>query len=398
MEKKIVQLSDKSNNLQPLPVTVSDAVYLAGINPIRGTLGRFSDGEDVNGLTLTEFINKAFCFQEPFSFLHISDTHKSIYGLNKCKELMDTDESIYTLVTGDLQLTAEMKAIVASSDRFLVMLGNHDVADDFAHNQADAKANYITPYMTTRAVMGDPEGAGSYWHKDFVVDKNTIRIISFDEYEYTEVGTPSGSQHGVVYSQKQMNWFINLLKNTPSDYYLILAHHQPVSAYRNGNTGEFVSEKAPNNYEYESINNASDKSKSCDPLIIPKIMDAYLKKAVIEGTFFCGDVNGTQLTINEDFSASTPCQFLFHIGGHTHWDVCEYLPLYPEQLQLVIDQDRPQQYKYSDLIRSTTDESAYCINRVTIDFDEKKVKLERIGAHLTDSNKNRQNLEFKLKI
>lgn len=43
MEKKIVQLSDKSNNLQPLPVTVSDAVYLTGINPIRGTVGRFSD-------------------------------------------------------------------------------------------------------------------------------------------------------------------------------------------------------------------------------------------------------------------------------------------------------------------------------------------------------------------
>ena len=97
--------------------------------------------------------------------------------------------------------------------------------------------------------------------------------------------------------------------------------------------GEFISEKAPDNYEYESINNASDKSKSCDPLILPKIMDAYLKKTVIEGTFFCGDVNGTQLTINEDFSASTPCKFLFHIGGHTHWDVCEYLPLFPEQLQ-----------------------------------------------------------------
>ena len=111
MEKKIVQLSDKSNNLQPLPVTVSDAVYLTGINPIRGTVGRFSDGEDVNGLTLTEFINKAFCFQESFSFFHISDTHKSIYGLNKCKELMDTDESIYTLVTGDLQLTSEMKQV-----------------------------------------------------------------------------------------------------------------------------------------------------------------------------------------------------------------------------------------------------------------------------------------------
>ena len=71
---------------------------------------------------------------------------------------------------------------------------------------------------------------------------------------------------------------------------------------------------------------------------------------------------------------------------------------FPEQLQLVIDQDRPQQYKYSDLKRSTGDESAYCINRVTIDFDEKKVKLQRIGAHITDSNKNRQNLESKLKI
>lgn len=69
-----------------------------------------------------------------------------------------------------------------------------------------------------------------------------------------------------------------------------------------------------------------------------------------------------------------------------------------QQLQVVIDQDRPQQYKYSDLLRSTGDESAYCINRVTVDFDEKKVKLQRIGAHITDSGTDRHNNGFGLKI
>lgn len=394
MEKKIVQLTDVKNELSPLPITVSDAVYLTNIQPLKEASGNLPAGSDINGLTLTQFLNRAYCKEGRLSFLHISDTHKYNYGITKCKELMEQDLSFeFTLLTGDLQITNEMKNTIQSTSRpFLALLGNHDVADDFANNQLAARNTYITPLSEKYVKMGSK--TASYWYKDVIAQGATLRIIAFDEYEYTDVGLPAAGKYSVVYSEAQIRWFIELLKNTPSNYYLVLAHHQPVSALRNADsTGLFTSEKAPNIYEHEGIKWTIPEN-ACIPTFIPMIVDAYLNKTSISGSYKCGNVSGTTMNLNTDFSNITPAKFLFHIGGHTHWDVCEYLPLYPKQLQLIIDQDRSEKYTYSDLARNAADESAYCINKVTLDFDNQKTIIERIGAHLTDSGTDRNRIEF----
>ena len=117
MNKKIVQLKDEKNSIMPLPVTVSDAVYLANVGPLREAVGMIPANADVNGMTLTQFINQAYGSGGTFTFLHISDTHKFNHGITKCIELMVQDTDIpFTIITGDLQL--------ASDKPFLLMLGN----------------------------------------------------------------------------------------------------------------------------------------------------------------------------------------------------------------------------------------------------------------------------------
>lgn len=394
MKRKIVQLTDKKNETKPLPITVSDAVYITGTNPLSYDLGLLRAGDNINGMTLSQFINRAYCKKGNYTFLHMSDPHRYAYGLRKCKELMDSDESMeMTLVTGDLQITNEMKQVLLSDERFYLMLGNHDVADDFSNNQLAAKTNYITPYMDGKVSFGD-NGPGSYWYKDIQARNAIIRLISFDEYEYTAVGLPAAGKYSVVYSEAQIRWFIDLLRKTPNNYYLILAHHQPVSSLRDQLYKDlFISENAPGFYEHEGIRSNNIADNVCLPWFIPKILDAYLNKGQITGEFYLGSTNGAKITLNENFTG-IPCKFLFHIGGHTHWDVCEYLPLYPNQLQLIIDQDRSQKYTYSDLSRNTEDESAYCINKITLDFDNRKTIIERLGAHITDSGADRNYIEY----
>lgn len=52
-----IELMDGLNRLYP--VTNTDNVILRDIVPIGKNIGELEEGDDVNGLTLTEFLNKA---------------------------------------------------------------------------------------------------------------------------------------------------------------------------------------------------------------------------------------------------------------------------------------------------------------------------------------------------
>ena len=397
---RLVRLKDDKAGIGILPATVSDGVLLTNTTPLAAGVGLLPAGTDCNGMTLTRFFNHAFGSGDSgkLAFLHLSDTHRYPFGMRKAVEMMGDDDGIrFTVITGDLQLTDEMKEILRKSPGPIYLLpGNHDVNDDFSCDSTLARNEYIFPFCGAAVNMGSDRS--SYWHQDVVTDGASLRLIAFDEYEYSVVGNPVES-HCVVYSQTQMEWFMDLLRNTPSYYNLILLHHQPVATHRDvGNTGLFTSENAPRYYEYQGGDSDKEGVRDgvCDAGLIPKIMAAYLSGGTFAGTFFCGDAARTRMTLSCDFSGIRPCRFIAHIGGHTHWDVCEYLPAFPEQLQLLIDQDRTQKYHYSDMARSETDVSAYCINRYTLDFDKREIVIERIGAHLTDGGADRSRIVYPL--
>lgn len=351
----------------------SNSVFIDGVGKVTQNIGYLVKGQDINGMTLSEFIEEGFT-QDRLSFLHISDNHKSNNGLAVCKNMMESNDNIaFTIVTGDIQMTDAMKDTMMSTDKpFLTLYGNHDVVDDFNYSQTRCCQEYIKAICGNKVNMGHE--VASYWYKDIeTASGKVVRVITFDEWEYDTLGRGAYSPSSIyteVMSQTQINWFIDLLKSTPKDYYLVLAKHEPFGGKRTSSSvGDFISTKAhPTTYENSGL---------IDENIIPSIIDAYINKKIINKTYSCGDVSGTTMSINEDFSNIAPATFLFYLSGHTHWDACEYIKDYPQQLQLVVDCDKPERWQYSDLPRTSSD---YCFNKVTIDFNKKETRIERIGV------------------
>lgn len=371
----------------------SESVILNGCEILQRDLGNIEAGTDINGMSVTELINSAFG-DNKLSFFHISDTHGQNTGLEKCADLMGMGEAEFTIATGDLQLTSTMKSTIINSDKpFLTLYGNHDVVDDFGGSQINAAKQYVRDMCGGFVNLGSD--IGTYWYKDVQTKaRTTIRIITFDEWEFDVVGkatTGGVSKYQMVMSQAQIDWFISLLKNTPSHYYIIIAKHEPFAETRDTSViGGFTSLRAPNNYEYSGMDNPLENGR-LDSKLIPSILDAYLNKKTFKGTYYCGDLNKTQMSFNEDFSSLNPAKFLFYLCGHTHWDVCEYLPLFPNQLQLAVDCALNQYYQYSDLPRT---DYAYLFNKVTIDFGKRKTIIKRYGASKKSDNTFRTAIEF----
>lgn len=336
-----------------------------------------------------------------FTFLHFSDSHDTTYGIEKCIQLMDSDEDISLAVdSGDTGNGSTVTKMKNSEHTFLNVLGNHDTADFCSFNQKTARDTIIYPVCGNIVNMGSD--TASYWYKDVTKGDKTIRFIGFDEYEYNNVGTCETSgdyKYGVVYSQAQINWLITLLKNTPSHYYIVMVHHQALAYTRDVITeGDFISKKW-----YNGKNIYSQCKTYGDLTMIPQILDAYLSKKSINKSFKCGDKNNTMISVNEDFSNNNPAKFLFHLGGHLHWDDCEYHPNYNNQLMLYVSSCRGGIYgtgsgqECGDLTRTDTDGN-FCINKITVDFENNKINIDRIGASQyrdTDGTlKNRTNTSF----
>ena len=192
------------------------------------------------------------------SLLHVSDVHGSSNGLLIIRrDIMPVSNDVVIVNTGDLEshrpkvkypevlswMVSQWN--VSHSDRpFLLVKGNHDACDiEFpgengyttgTEHQANATAHLLKPVMDGLVVWGDPSGVGGYWHKDIVTNGVKLRIIGIDEYEHS-VGTPAaleGEDHSMryskIYSPAQIDWLENLLKNTPSDYYIVMCHHAPL--------------------------------------------------------------------------------------------------------------------------------------------------------------------------
>lgn len=375
---RIIEFGTEQN--PDYPRTISDAVI------VRGTWD--ASAEDRK---LTEILNRFVIGGDTFTFLQITDTHEYTAGIEKCNELMAADPSIkFSILTGDLQLTdAGVGLMTSSPNMWLTLLGNHDgsgLSGDRWTNYPDnvqATAAYILPVCGDVVNIGDTGASKSgYWYKDFETAKgNHIRFIAFDEYEHIKVNSTPAMK--VAYSQAQMNWFINLLKTTPKDYNLVLCHHQPMAWNRNAAGAEniFTSDYAPSQYGY---------SGGCSSELIASIMEAYMHRETFSGSYACTDTAGADtMTFNEDFSNIEPCRFVMHMGGHTHWDCVEYLPLHKDQLQVLLDNSGSLQSSSSDLDKSVV---KYCINKYTLNLYTGDMLIERIGAHLTQTGKDRKML------
>lgn len=403
---------------------VSDSVY------VRGT-------EVANEGTLTEVLDElASSLQNhKLSLLHLSDNHGSLYGLNKMVALLGAGDDALGINTGDITSYSSINNYApvikvmtdwnaaCNNKPILLLKGNHDTWDISAFRMQEklCTSTLLKPVNNGFVMWGDPNSnngswsdsiIGGYFYKDIVKNGVKLRLIALDEYQHS-VGDPRTDSlyyYTKVYSQAQVDWLINLLRSTPSDYYIIMAHHQPLYEYHPTNVlNDFVHHgiNGSNPDSSHTYTNRMYTYKAGNLDMAARIVDAYQHKRLLSLSGYPSGVDGVTININADFRSCTPAKFACHIDGHVHGDYCEYHPFYPEQLCLTIGTDSPTISSwYDDLVRSSGNSNNHAINRVTIDADRDVVIVERIGADtlntsldwITQDGSARKRIEFKIPL
>lgn len=412
---------------------VSESVYVVGAKAAERAVGEIAVGEQPSG-TLTDMVNN-ITKARVVKFLHVSDNHSAMNGINKVEEILsesangvlcvhtgDLPEAHWSLSQGKVVYRNYQRSIDAMSNwnaehtnkPFLFVKGNHDAiiqpptdaTGGDVVNEALQKARtalFLKPINGNVVTWGESVDGlwndniiSGYWYKDVAQNGVKVRFIGLDEYEH-RVGDPTrgGLYYWTkVYSQAQVDWLVNLLRSTPSDAYIVMCHHQPLyTMHPDGVMNDFVHHGISGSTidSSHTYTNTMFTYKPENVDMPAQIVNAYLHKKHLQLPAYPSGVDGVTLNINADFRGITPAKFACHLSGHVHGDFCEYHPDYPEQLCLTICTDSPSASSwYDDIVRSTTagDVASYAINRVTIDADRDVVRIDRLGAHELNTSLN----------
>lgn len=376
-----------------------------------------------------------------FTILHLSDSHGYSVGLKQAmNELSDSTIDVL-LFTGDWTRhaiegrtaittkeidTAFCSIKMAYGSKLFMLAGNHDVYDNITVGKSQSGAtSAIKEWMAYSSVnWGDTTGVASYWHKDYTLSSSSIlRIIALDQYETTNVGMPLGDwNYQPIYSQAQIDWLIEKLKELSADDYLIIALHEP--AYNDSkdgvNTVEATSIASDNLWCSSDFSKFNYKGDESSRNLLPKIMKNYLNKETESWTHKNLDKAETTISVNADFNGNIPGHFLFYIGGHRHCDFIHELPLVDENgiptgfdkqmmihiaaadwtVQSSTDDDLlikykdPSRYENTGYRKADESDPDYRLNKIVINFLDGKVAIERIGATHTHHNTMRDEYEF----
>jgi hypothetical protein len=342
----------------------TSGVVVDDVGAVQQAVGNIAEGTNINGMAVSDVLKAAYASTpDKVTLLHLSDTHGGTASINACVQDAKNDEGVaLVLHTGDIASSASYNALLAADceQPVLGILGNHDSWDNYAQNNS-------TAVNAMRTLNGNNvTWAGNdvcYWYKDIQSSNGkTIRIIAPDEYDYSN---GAGHIYSIVYTQQQMEWLLDLLYNTPSNYYIILAIHQPPQS----NTGAAD--------DWTSYGTTSYSGP--DAYWLPKIIDAYTRRIAFQGTFKPVYKEALNFSVFKDFSTlEQSATFLCYLCGHMHGDWCGYLNSYPDQLVLDVTRaDSVASVGHDDVDRTSI---SYAANKVTFDFALRKIIIKRIGS------------------
>ena len=390
-----------------------------------------------------------------FSFLHASDPHGNEFGL--LKETLNNDSDCeFAMISGDLKAygssAINYNATSLKSEcngKLMACSGNHDAWDSWDGNTTNRDNRWMSKWLYTlmgsSVNWGDTLGEGfdgapisSYYYKDFNTNgSHPVRLITIDQFEvYKKLGINGNTYNAnyrsvVVMTNKQMQWFVQLLKDTPANYTIIIALHEtpfynnsgyiesldPLESgiteqqqverlfmtegkYTNGvRTSLYLSTYSE---EYDNrYHKTSGNVETCG--LIVNIMKAYLSKSSWVATYSDSNfpADGTTLIVNADFTnmGHEPAAFACYIFGHIHADGHTWVRKSDAAKQLMLSICRANKNvnitNYDDLKTTAPDQR---INKVTIEFAHGNtpmcVHVQRIGQQQTIGGRTRDELFF----
>lgn len=335
-----------------------------------------------------------------------------------------------------------LKSFNTSDRDLLVVNGNHDIWGGTTNNvptitQARLATSRLETIMGKKVNWGgelyNGQRTWSYWYKDYQLSEENngpkLRIIGIDSYQcYRTIGSPINdgyTRYDVTYYSydvvtnsagteikvgNQIKWFADRLRELKAgDYLLIALHEPPVASFDTDLSywkGEDETGKIKNSFYSDRLVGWGFAENNGD--IWPRIINAYQKSQKITFTVpnknrrhgsMAEATNWIDVVVDEDFTSVTaPCTFLGYLCGHIHADICCPHPNssynkdntlgHSDQLIMCVDcSTNTNKGLYSSDILAGNRVNPLLINKVTINFKDKRIKIERIGNNqFTDSS------------
>ena len=328
--------------------------------------------------------------EDEIAFLHISDIHGSDRSLNPACDFLNVTDCSFGLLSGDIIPTPfMMNKLMQCTKPFLMIPGNHD-----AYNRGGEyvfRTNILDPMQDINNVIYGSE-KGNYWHRDFYKSGYSLRVIGIDQWQIDHF-SKSERVTSTILTQEQMDWFIQILKDSYDfDGIIVMIHEGFGNAHvgqRDMNyTNDFISIYAKdyqNCYEYAGIHNAP---------IIPDIVEAYITGENITGKEYMNANEHDYITVTTDFQGAHD-NFIAYFGGHAHWDMVEHLNDYPRQLlSLVAFGGYLKGSDLNDLVKTPNGINSFTINLNSIDFKNRRLTIKRLGSRTKDDGTLRESIAF----
>lgn len=335
------------------------------------------------------------------AFLFLTDTHwnesmgqLNAYGVNAplMQYVKDRCNIDYLIHGGDLNseyrsnknlakqmMTKPMAKMRSVFGNVLVTRGNHDDNNEGSYKnwnytitQADS---YSYMFRNTKdVVFGE---TGTYFYHDIPFEK--VRIISLDcvDFPYTnDVDEDYLDEKLLAYGYTQLQWFCDVLKNTPSEYHIVIYTHAMIAS-------SIVTIDHPND---------SPQTRASNRGAVARILQAYKNREYlyldITGWFEAVHQSYYDGVLDGDFT-NCDATIVGVFSGHEHVDCIEEIEVDDTGIGIYNTCTQNSSAMFDDSVIShtyqhpmeigTTSELVW--DMVVIDRENKHVDMIRIGAN-----------------
>lgn len=338
-----------------------------------------------------------------FAFLHSSDTHGDTVRHDHVVEYFNYKKYLDALVvTGDMHANNFRDSVdwfvntINKVNRdILPVIGNHDVGNSQQVANCGSHQQVYERLIQPFEQYGIITNGKNYWYKDY--DQYNIRIIAIYEYDNEDINPNNTDWYltfrgNKIFSQDQINWFVNTLNNTPADYHVIvLTHLSPFGDYS----------------EIEYIDEWTDSDKKTSGIVsqsyvignpIGDIIDAWCNGTSINRSYsFDGWASYlTPIVANFNFSGRGTGIFVGYFHGHYHRDAIVRLKNYPNQhaVRIACTSADSVRVRREDLNRTQGTKSEDAFNIVSVDTSDRTVYIVRVGANTTKFLEDRKMIKY----
>lgn len=248
--------------------------------------------------------------------------------------------------------------------------------------------------------VGDKINCGGFVDKSFVCKKE-VKTIDDSYATSNTMPTYKVGRAVVCIGKEQAQWLVSTLKNTPSEYGIIIATHSPAMLNSTNQTQYNFAIDTPKTGKGEGMN-----AMSTD--LLPEIVDAFINKSAkqIHVKMKSGDWHDSDASylntitgsdgekyaydLDVDFTNRNDCYFAGYVGGHAHDDLIYKHDSYKGQYSVnpVCAITEQANRRHADIIDVRKD--SLCYDALTcFSCSKGRIALSRLGNILSINGKHR---------